>query len=65
MRSFILIALIAVSGCVDRQSFLKRPSDGQIVRCDAKGWGIIPAMMELSNMEDCETYYMHEGFIKQ
>ena len=58
---------IAISGCVDRQVFMKKTaSDGttQIAHCDAKGFGLIPAIMEQQNLNDCREYYRQNGYME-
>ena len=67
-RIVLTVALaIVLSGCGDRQVFLKKTaSDGttQIAHCDAKGYGLIPVIMEQQNLNDCREYYRQNGYIE-
>jgi hypothetical protein len=60
-----LISSLALAGCVDKQVFFHNPNNAQLIgSCKAAGWGLIPMIMELSTEQDCETYYVNHGYIR-
>jgi hypothetical protein len=42
-----------------------KKADGTIAHCDAKGWGLVPVIMEQSNLNDCREYYRHNGYTEE
>lgn len=65
MKKLLLIAsLAALSGCVDKQVFMTKP-DGTIAQCNAKGWGLIPMILEEQNLNDCRNFYLHNGYAEK
>jgi hypothetical protein len=66
--TLVIMLSVALSGCIDRQVFLKKTApDGttQIAHCDGKGFGLIPMVMEEQNLNDCRAYYRQNGYIEQ
>jgi hypothetical protein len=62
------LALVMLSGCVHKQAFLTKPAtvaggESQIVRCEAKGFGLVPMILEEVSYDDCMQFYRQHGFL--
>jgi hypothetical protein len=61
---------LALAGCVHKTAYLtKQPAqeggDPQIARCEAKGFGLIPMVLEEVAYDDCMTFYRNHGYAQQ
>jgi hypothetical protein len=56
-------AAILLSGCVHKTAYLTNQGTGQIASCSAKGFGLIPLVLEEVSYDDCMEFYRQHGFI--
>jgi hypothetical protein len=66
----VVAASIALAGCVHKTAYLTKPpaqegGDPQIARCEAKGFGLVPMVLEEVSYDDCMTFYRNHGYAQQ
>jgi hypothetical protein len=57
-----LAAVTLLAGCVHKQAFLTN-STGSIASCSAKGFGLIPMVLEETSYDDCMQFYRAHGYV--
>ena len=61
---------ILLGGCVHKTAYLTKPpttagADVQIAHCEAKGFGLIPLVLEEVSYDDCMAFYRNHGYIEE
>jgi hypothetical protein len=63
----VVAVSLALAGCVHKTAYLTKPSaqpggDQQIAQCEAKGFGLIPMVLEETAYDDCMSFYRNHGY---
>jgi len=66
----VVAVSVVLAGCVHKTAYLtKSPSkeggDPQIAHCEAKGFGLIPMVLEEVAYNDCMTFYRNNGYAQK
>ena len=66
----VVAVSLALAGCVHKTAYLTKPpaqagGDQQIAHCEAKGFGLIPMVLEEVAYDDCMTFYRNHGYAQQ
>ena len=69
IRTTIIVAIsaLALAGCVHKTAYLTKPSavpggEPEIAQCSAKGFGLIPMVLEMTSYDDCMSFYREHGY---
>jgi hypothetical protein len=58
----VTVLALALAGCVHKTAYLTNQT-GSIASCSAKGFGLIPLILEETSYDDCMQFYREHGYI--